>query len=155
PILKQETHLPVVIDPSQGTGKASLVASMCKGAIAMGADALLIEVHPNPTEAWSDGAQQMTLDGFKKLMEDIRPIIAAAGREWAGRPGAARCGSPRPALETGAAAESQTRRPPPAPPVSLQRRGGHPAGLAKSASKTRRNPARLLRIANQGERRRA
>src|SRR5690606_4826851 len=69
PILKQETHLPVVIDPSQGTGKASLVASMCKGAIAMGADALLIEVHPNPTEAWSDGAQQMTLDGFKKLME--------------------------------------------------------------------------------------
>ncbi len=81
PILKQETHLPVVIDPSQGTGKASLVASMCKGAIAMGADALLIEVHPNPTEAWSDGAQQMTLDGFKKLMEDIRPIIAAAGRE--------------------------------------------------------------------------
>jgi 3-deoxy-7-phosphoheptulonate synthase len=81
PILKKETHLPVVIDPSQGTGKASLVSSMCKGAIAMGADALLIEVHHNPAEAWSDGAQQVTLDGFKQLMSDIRPFISAAGRE--------------------------------------------------------------------------
>ncbi len=81
PILKSETHLPVVIDPSQGTGKATLVASMCKGAVAMGADALIIEVHPNPAEAWSDGAQQVTLDGFRKLMRDLRPFIAAAGRD--------------------------------------------------------------------------
>lgn len=81
PILKSETHLPVVIDPSQGTGKASLVTAMCKGAVAMGADALIIEVHPNPAEAWSDGAQQVTLDGFKKLMQELRPFIAAAGRE--------------------------------------------------------------------------
>lgn len=81
PILKSETHLPVVVDPSQGTGKASLVTAMCKGAIAMGADALLIEVHPNPAEAWSDGAQQVTLDGFRRLMEDIKPFIAAVGRE--------------------------------------------------------------------------
>ncbi|MGE3308586.1 MAG: 3-deoxy-7-phosphoheptulonate synthase [Limisphaerales bacterium] len=81
PILKSETHLPVVIDPSQGTGKATLVTSMCKGAVAMGADALIIEVHPNPAEAWSDGAQQVTLDGFRTLMRDLRPFIAAAGRE--------------------------------------------------------------------------
>ena len=47
----------------------------------MGADALLIEVHPNPTEAWSDAAQQLSLDGFAKLMEELKPFIAAAGRE--------------------------------------------------------------------------
>jgi 3-deoxy-7-phosphoheptulonate synthase len=81
PILKKESHCPVVIDPSQGAGRADLVVAMCKGAVAMGADALLIEVHPNPSEAWSDGAQQVTLEGFTKLMEEIRPFIAAAGRE--------------------------------------------------------------------------
>jgi 3-deoxy-7-phosphoheptulonate synthase len=81
PILKSETHVPVVIDPSQGTGKSSLVVAMCKGAIAMGADALLIEVHPNPAEAWSDGAQQVTLETFARLMAEIRPFIAAAGRD--------------------------------------------------------------------------
>jgi len=81
PIIKSESHCPIVIDPSQGSGKASLVAAMCKGAIAMGADALLIEVHPNPAEAWSDGAQQLTLDGFAALMEEIKPFAEAAGRE--------------------------------------------------------------------------
>lgn len=81
PILKRETHMPLVIDPSQGTGKANLITSMCKGAVAMGADALLIEVHPNPAEAWSDGTQQVTLDAFKELMQEIRPFITAAGRE--------------------------------------------------------------------------
>ena len=81
PIIKSESHCPIVIDPSQGSGKASLVTAMCKGAIAMGADALLIEVHPNPAEAWSDGAQQLTLEGFASLMEEIKPFVAAAGRE--------------------------------------------------------------------------
>ncbi|HXG48686.1 MAG TPA: 3-deoxy-7-phosphoheptulonate synthase [Methylomirabilota bacterium] len=81
PIIKKESHLPVVIDPSQGAGRADLVAAMCKGAVAMGADALLIEVHPNPSAAWSDGAQQMTLDGFTKLMQELQPFIAAAGRQ--------------------------------------------------------------------------
>jgi 3-deoxy-7-phosphoheptulonate synthase len=81
PILKKESHCPVVIDPSQGAGRADLVAAMCKGAVAMGADALLIEVHPNPAEAWSDGAQQLTIEGFAKLMEELKPFIAAAGRE--------------------------------------------------------------------------
>lgn len=81
PILKLESHAPVVVDPSQGCGRADLVAAMCKGAVAMGADALLIEVHPNPAEAWSDGAQQLDLAGFAKLMNDLQPFAAAAGRE--------------------------------------------------------------------------
>jgi 3-deoxy-7-phosphoheptulonate synthase len=81
PIVKAESHCPIVIDPSQGVGRADLVTSMCKGAVAMGADALLIEVHPNPTEAWSDGPQQLSLDLFAKLMEELKPFIAAAGRE--------------------------------------------------------------------------
>lgn len=81
PIIKKESHLPVVIDPSQGAGRADLVSAMCKGAVAMGADALLIEVHPNPAEAWSDGAQQVSLDNFKQLMNELRPFIAAAGRD--------------------------------------------------------------------------
>jgi len=80
PIIKKESHCPIVIDPSQGAGRADLVAAMCKGAVAMGADALLIEVHPNPAEAWSDGAQQVSLDGFAKLMQELRPFIQAAGR---------------------------------------------------------------------------
>ena len=80
PALKQESHCPVVIDPSQGCGRADLINSLCKGSVAMGADALLIEVHPNPAEAWSDGAQQVTLDAFKKLMREIKPFLKAAGR---------------------------------------------------------------------------
>jgi 3-deoxy-7-phosphoheptulonate synthase len=81
PIIKQESHSPIVIDPSQGAGRADLVMAMCKGAVAMGADALLIEVHPNPAEAWSDGAQQLTLDHCAKLMRELKPFIAAAGRD--------------------------------------------------------------------------
>jgi 3-deoxy-7-phosphoheptulonate synthase len=81
PIIKKESHCPIVIDPSQGAGRADLVISMCKGAAAMGADALLIEVHPNPAEAWSDGAQQVSLEMFGQLMKDLKPFIAAAGRE--------------------------------------------------------------------------
>lgn len=81
PILKQESHCPVVIDPSQGAGRADLVSALCKGAVAMGADALLIEVHPNPSGAWSDAAQQLSIDGFKQLMRELKPFMAAAGRE--------------------------------------------------------------------------
>lgn len=81
PIIKRESHLPIVIDPSQGAGRADLVTAMCKGAVAMGADALLIEVHPNPSEAWSDGAQQISLELFATLMQELRPLILAAGRE--------------------------------------------------------------------------
>jgi 3-deoxy-7-phosphoheptulonate synthase len=81
PIIKNESHCPIVIDPSQGSGRADLVTSLCHGAAAMGADGLLIEVHPNPAEAWSDGGQQLTLDGFARLMESLHPFIAAAARE--------------------------------------------------------------------------
>ena len=81
PIIKNESHSPIVIDPSQGAGRADLVMALCKGAAAMGCDALLVEVHPNPAEAWSDGAQQITLDNFAKLMKELKPFITAAGRE--------------------------------------------------------------------------
>ena len=82
PIIKMESHCPIVVDPSQGVGRADLVTAVCKGAVAMGADALLIEVHPNPAEAWSDGAQQLTLEGFARLMEELKPFVVAAGREF-------------------------------------------------------------------------
>jgi 3-deoxy-7-phosphoheptulonate synthase len=81
PIIKKESHCPIVIDPSQGAGRADLVMAMCKGAAAMGADALLIEVHPNPAEARSDGAQQVSLEMFSRLMQDLKPFIAAAARD--------------------------------------------------------------------------
>jgi 3-deoxy-7-phosphoheptulonate synthase len=81
PIIKKESHCPIVIDPSQGTGRADLVTALCKGAVAMGADALLIEVHPNPAEAWSDGVQQVSLEVFRELMAQLKPFIQAAGRE--------------------------------------------------------------------------
>ena len=81
PSIKRESHCPIIIDPSQGVGRADLVQAMCKGSAAMGADGLLIEVHPNPAKAWSDAAQQVTLEGFAKLMEELKPFIAAAGRE--------------------------------------------------------------------------
>ncbi len=81
PIIKKESHCPIVIDPSQGAGRSDLVLAMSKGAVAMGADALLIEVHTNPSEAWSDAAQQLSLEGFARLMEELKPFIAAAGRE--------------------------------------------------------------------------
>ena len=80
PAVKQQSHCPVVVDPSQGCGRADMIVTMCEGAISMGADALLIEVHPNPAEAWSDGAQQVTLDVFRKLMRELKPFIKAAGR---------------------------------------------------------------------------
>src|SRR5205809_2306265 len=81
PIIKKESHCPIVIDPSQGAGRADLVKAMCKGAVAMGADALLIEVHPNPAEAWSDGTQQVSLQAFAELMRELQPMISATGRD--------------------------------------------------------------------------
>jgi 3-deoxy-7-phosphoheptulonate synthase len=81
PIVKKESHCPIVIDPSQGTGRASLVIALCKGALAMGADALLVEVHPNPAEAMSDGAQQLDIEAFEKMMKELKPFAEVAGRE--------------------------------------------------------------------------
>lgn len=79
-IAKQETHLPVVVDPSQGAGRADLVPVLCAGAVAMGADGLLIEVHPIPAEALSDGQQQVDFAMFGKLVRGLEPLLRAAGR---------------------------------------------------------------------------
>lgn len=81
PILKQLTHLPVIVDPSHGVGKWDIVAPMAKAAIAAGADGLMIEVHTNPEEAMSDGEQSLKPSAFKKLMEELKPIAVAVGRE--------------------------------------------------------------------------
>lgn len=81
PVLKQLTHLPVVVDPSHAVGKWDLVAPMSKAAIAAGTDGLLIEVHVNPEEALSDGEQSLKPDYFKKLMNELKPIAIAVGRE--------------------------------------------------------------------------
>lgn len=81
PLLKQLTHLPVVVDPSHGVGKWDLVAPMAKAAVAAGADGLLIEVHTNPEEAMSDGEQSLKIDAFGKLMEELGAIALAVGRE--------------------------------------------------------------------------
>jgi 3-deoxy-7-phosphoheptulonate synthase len=81
PVLKQLTHLPVVVDPSHGVGKRDLVAPMAKAAVAAGADALIIEVHTNPEEAMSDGDQSLKPEQFDRLMKELKPIAAAVGRE--------------------------------------------------------------------------
>ena len=80
PVLKQRTHLPVIVDPSHGTGLRSLVPTMAKASIAAGADGLLIEVHYRPEEAMCDGSQSLYPEDFKVMMEDLRKIAGAVGR---------------------------------------------------------------------------
>jgi len=80
PIIKELSHLPVVVDPSHGTGRHGLVAVMTKGAVAVGADGLLIEVHPRPDQAWSDGAQSLRPEAFARLMTELPAVAAAVGR---------------------------------------------------------------------------
>ncbi len=80
PALKELTHLPVFVDPSHATGKRSLVKSVSMAAIAAGADGLLIEVHPDPDRAWSDGFQSLSPAQFDELVADSRPIALAVGR---------------------------------------------------------------------------
>ena len=75
--VKKESHLPVIVDPSQGCGRADLVRAMCKGAVAMGADGLLIEVHPHPAEALSDGQQQVDFADFASLVKEQQPFLQA------------------------------------------------------------------------------
>jgi len=79
-IAKKESHLPVVVDPSQGCGRSDLVTELCKGAVALGADGLLVEVHPNPAEAMSDGQQQVDFDSFRTLVDGVQPFLTATGR---------------------------------------------------------------------------
>jgi 3-deoxy-7-phosphoheptulonate synthase len=80
PVLKELTHLPVMVDPSHATGKWHLVGAASKAAVAAGADGLIIEVHPNPEMAVSDGAQSLKPDRFAELMAQLKPIAEAVGR---------------------------------------------------------------------------
>jgi 3-deoxy-7-phosphoheptulonate synthase len=80
PVLKELSHLPVFVDPSHGTGRWQLVPSMAMAAVAAGADGLLIEVHPDPERAISDGAQSLKPQKFVELMRQLRPVAEAVGR---------------------------------------------------------------------------
>ncbi|MDK2125994.1 3-deoxy-7-phosphoheptulonate synthase [Parachitinimonas caeni] len=83
PVLKKETHLPVVIDPSHAGGKAWMVPALARAAVAAGADGLLIEMHPNPCEAWCDADQALTPQELKDLMVSLKAIAQAIGRDLA------------------------------------------------------------------------
>jgi 3-deoxy-7-phosphoheptulonate synthase len=80
PILKEETHLPVVVDPSHAGGRARLVLPLALASIAAGADGIMVEVHPDPETALSDGEQSLTVEMFRELMEAIGPVARAVGR---------------------------------------------------------------------------
>lgn len=80
PVMKKETHLPIIVDPSHAGGKAWMVAALSQAAIAAGADGLLVEMHPNPSEAWCDADQALTPQELKKLMGVLGGIATAIGR---------------------------------------------------------------------------
>ena len=81
PLIKQLSHLPVISDPSQGTGRRDLVTPLSLASIAAGTDGLLIEVHPNPDEALKDGAQSLTIQQFQELMPQVLAVTHAIGRK--------------------------------------------------------------------------
>ena len=89
PVVQSLTHLPVIVDPSHGTGVRALVAPMSLAAVAAGADGLIVEVHPNPAAALSDGPQSLTLPSFAELMERLAPVANAVGRSLPNRTAAA------------------------------------------------------------------
>ncbi len=80
PAVKRRSHLPIVVDPSHGTGHAYMVPSMCRAAVAAGADGLMVEVHPDPEHALTDGAQSLTPDVFAQTMAEVRRIAEAVER---------------------------------------------------------------------------
>ncbi|MFP4501776.1 MAG: 3-deoxy-7-phosphoheptulonate synthase [Candidatus Hydrogenedentota bacterium] len=80
PVLKKYTHLPVVVDPSHASGHWDLVAPMAKAAVASGADGIMIEVHPHPEDAMSDGPQSLKPESFFKLMQELKPFIEIVGK---------------------------------------------------------------------------
>jgi len=81
PSIKMLSHLPVIVDPSHACGKWGLVAPLSKAAVACGTDGLLIEVHPNPQEALSDGSQQLLPDNFAEMVKELRDVAKAVGRQ--------------------------------------------------------------------------
>lgn len=80
PLIKQLSHLPIIVDPSHGTGLSGLVPAMSKAALAAGADGLMIEVHPNPQEAMSDGPQSLNPEQFMSLMKELKGVALSVGR---------------------------------------------------------------------------
>ena len=80
PVLKKETHLPVIVDPSHAGGKAWMVSALARAAVAAGADGLLVEMHPNPCEAWCDADQALNPEEFRDLMGSLKGIAAVIGR---------------------------------------------------------------------------
>ena len=83
PVLKQLTHLPVIVDPSHAAGERSLVPHLAKSAVAAGADGIIVEVHNDPESALSDGKQSLTLEGFERMMAQLRRIASAVDRQIA------------------------------------------------------------------------
>jgi 3-deoxy-7-phosphoheptulonate synthase len=83
PVVKQLSHLPIIADPSHGTGRRDKVAAMARAAVAAGADGLIIEVHPDPERALSDGVQSLYPDQFAQMMDQVRAIAPAVGRKIA------------------------------------------------------------------------
>ncbi len=81
PLIKQLSHLPVIVDPSHATGEWRLVPPLSKGAVAVGADGLLVEVHPDPVTALCDGPQSLTPENFRVLMEELGPVANSVGRD--------------------------------------------------------------------------
>ncbi len=80
PVMKKETHLPVIVDPSHAGGKSWLVPHLAKAAVAAGADGLLVEMHPVPCEAWCDADQALSPVELKKLMDELRAMAPLLGR---------------------------------------------------------------------------
>jgi 3-deoxy-7-phosphoheptulonate synthase len=79
PLIKRLTHLPIIIDPSHGTGDRASVPALARAAVALGADGLMVEVHPQPDKALSDGPQSLTPEGFASLMTSVRAIAGVVG----------------------------------------------------------------------------
>ena len=84
PVVKKLSHLPIIADPSHGTGRRDKVAPMARAAVAAGSDGLLLEVHPDPDHALSDGAQSLPFEQFQELMAQLRIIATAVGRSIPG-----------------------------------------------------------------------
>lgn len=80
PLIKEMSHLPIIVDPSHGTGRRSFIKPMSLAGVAAGADGLMIEVHPNPDEAWTDGDQSITPQAFEEIMKAAKPVAGAVDR---------------------------------------------------------------------------
>jgi len=83
PVIKQCSHLPVIVDPSHATGRRDIIAAVSRAAVAAGADGVIVEVHPSPETALCDGDQSLHFDEFEAMMDELRPIAAAVGRRMA------------------------------------------------------------------------